>query len=341
MDRWFKERNLFISPTKSSATIFTTFSNEVSLDLPIYINDEKVPTVKQPKILGVTFDNLFTFRHHANAIKSRVQSRTNIMKALAGTTWGKEKEVLIPTYKAIGQSLINYCSPIWSPNLCDSKWNELQSAQNSALRSALGCVKMTSADHLHTESKVMPVKDHCQMLSRQYLLATQQDTHPNTIDLNQDPPTRLMKKTITSEHGNYVNNLIHNDNLDNTQYKILLKTIHTESVSATITAQENNPTLGRPPPEIDKTEKDLLRKTRSTLSQLRSGYSSMLNSYLARIRDDVQDICPDCNISPHTTLHLFDCPSKPTNLTVTDLWTKPKEAARFLGLPGQEDDDNG
>jgi hypothetical protein len=200
---------------------------------------------------------------------------------------------------------------------------------------------MTSADHLHTESKVMPVKDHCQMLSRQYLLATQQDTHPNTIDLNQDPPTRLMKKTITSEHGNYVNNLIHNDNLDNTQYKILLKTIHTESVSATITAQENNPTLGRPPPEIDKAEKDLPRKTRSTLSQLRSGYSSMLNSYLARIRDDVQDICPDCNISPHTTLHLFDCPSKPTNLTVTDLWTKPKEAARFLGLPGQEDDDNG
>ena len=141
LDNWFKERNLFISPSKSSATIFTTFSNEANFDLPIFINGQKVPTVKQPKILGVTFDNLFTFRHHATNIKTKVQSRNNILKALAGTTWGMEKEILLQTYKAIGQSILNYCCPIWGPNLCDSKWSELQSAQNSALRTAMGCVK--------------------------------------------------------------------------------------------------------------------------------------------------------------------------------------------------------
>ena len=38
---WFKERN------------------SIYFSLKIIINGEKVPTVKQPKILGVTFDNLF------------------------------------------------------------------------------------------------------------------------------------------------------------------------------------------------------------------------------------------------------------------------------------------
>ena len=51
LNTWFKQRNLFISPAKSSATVFTTWSNECSIDLPIFIDGVKVPTVKDPKIL--------------------------------------------------------------------------------------------------------------------------------------------------------------------------------------------------------------------------------------------------------------------------------------------------
>ena len=306
LDNWFRERNLFISAPKSTATVFTTAPNEVSTDLPVYINGDKVPSVKQPKILGVTFDNQFTFRHHADIVKKKVQKRTNILKALAGTTWGKEKEVILPTYKAIGQSVINYCCPIWGPSLCDSKWNELQTAQNAALRTALGCVSITSKDHLHSESKTMPVRDHCEMLSKQFLLSTQQQTHPNNININTVRP-RKMKNTLSSRHGQYINNLMSNN--QDRSHKSLLKQIHTESVAATIAAQADNRVLGIPPPDVDKSERRLPRRTRSLLSQLRSGHSSMLNSYIARIRKDpTLDICPDCNNPSHTTNHLFNCP---------------------------------
>ena len=44
---WFRDRNLEISAPKSSATLFTTFSNELSTDLPIYIDGAKIP--KTPK----------------------------------------------------------------------------------------------------------------------------------------------------------------------------------------------------------------------------------------------------------------------------------------------------
>ena len=38
---------------------------------------------------------------------------------------------------------------------------------------------MTMQDDLHRETKVMPVKEHCALLSMQYLLMSQAPQHPN------------------------------------------------------------------------------------------------------------------------------------------------------------------
>lgn len=43
--------------------------------------------------------------------------KINVLKAVAGRTWGKGKETLIKTYKAIGRSNLNYAAPVWSPQL--------------------------------------------------------------------------------------------------------------------------------------------------------------------------------------------------------------------------------
>ena len=338
---WFKARNLEISPTKSTATIFTTAPNEAGLDLPIYINGTKVPTVQKPKILGVTLDNLFNFSEHANQMKSKIGQRNNVLKALSGTTWGKEKETLLSTYKATSQSILNYCAPIWGPNLCKSKFEELQRQQNTALRTTTGCVKMTGIDHLHSECEIMPVKDHCYMLSKQFLLASQLPEHPNNIDLHTPHTGRIMKKTLKTRFGEEIKQIIPPSGHTKDIHKAKIKQIHTKSVRDSIARQEPNPVLGFPAPKVNVTEKELPRQTRTRLAQLRSGYSSNLNSYLSRIREDTDDICPDCNAPNYTTNHLFNCPSKPTPLTALSLWTNPKDAATFLGLPGQEFDDHG
>merc|ERR1712212_1070345 len=41
-------------------------------------------------------------------------------------------------------------------------------------------------------------------------------------------------------------------------------------------------------------------------------------------------LCPSCRGAPHTTAHLFSCPSHPTSLTVRDLWDRPCAVAEFL-----------
>ena len=332
LDTWFKSRNLFISPAKSSATLFTTASNECNITLPIVINGEQVPTVKKPKFLGITFDNLLSFKQHTEDLKSKVQSRNNILKALTGSDWGKDKETITNTYKAIGQSVLSYACPIWTPALSNTSWNQLQIAQNSALKIATGCHKIASMNHIHTETEMMPVKDRCQMLSKQFLLSTQNKNHPNSQDLYAPPPKRITKPTLVTCFGKEIK-AMSKPNLTEPTYKKLLKKIHTKSVKESIHNLGNNRVLNARPPKINKAEKSLPRTTRSTLSQLRSGFSKFLNSYKARIDPSQSDKCDKCTTAIHTTEHLFACPQNPTQLTVLDLWKKPKQTASFLGLP--------
>ena len=329
VNTWFKERNLMISAQKSSATLFSTWSNEASINLPIFIDGQAVPTIKDPKVLGVTLDPMLSFKPHSQKLNERVRARD---KALAGSSWGTDKETLTTTYKATSKSLLDYCCPIWTPSLSDTSWSQLQTSQNSALRTILGCTKMTNIDHLHSESKMMPVKDHCTMLSKQFLLATSRPDHPNHNDIDH-VPERVMKPTLGTKFSADIRAIIPRDLvIDDINYKAALRSIHTSSVQQTIQNQDHNRVLGIPAPAIDPSEKTLPRRTRTLLSQLRSGHSTILNSYMARIKPDVTDCCPKCNQSPHDTNHLFNCAADPTDLTPRILWEDPPAAAAFLGL---------
>ena len=75
-----------------------------------------------------------------------MQARTNILKSLAGSSWGKDKETLTITYKAVGRSKANYAVPIWSPQLSTSSWIDIQRAQNVALRTITGCHDKSNQD---------------------------------------------------------------------------------------------------------------------------------------------------------------------------------------------------
>ena len=183
----------------------------------------------------------------------------------------------------------------------------------------------------------MPVREHCEMLSKQFYLATTKPNHPNHSDTNTPPPPRLMRDTLKTKFSEDIRELIPENGSDELSYKIGLKFLHTSCVQSTIQNQQVNPILNLPAPEIDKSEKTLPRKTRVTLAQLRSGYSSSLNSFLNRINPNKypDPNCPECSQHPHTTHHLFNCQEKPTDLTPISL--DPVSVALLLGLETQEE----
>ena len=77
----------------------------------------------------------------------------------------KQKETLLMTYKPMGRSIINYATPVWSPNLRDTNNRSIHYAQNEALRITTGCHKMSSIDHLHTEATILKVREHSELLA--------------------------------------------------------------------------------------------------------------------------------------------------------------------------------
>ena len=271
-------------------------------------------------------------------MKEKLQKRNNVLKALTGSSWGKEKEIITDTYKAIGQSVLNYGCQIWSPNLSDTNWKHLQVQQNAALRIATGCILMTPEHHLHSETKILPVREHCNMLSKQFLLTKHLDEHPNHRNLPPNSPPRIMKKTLETNFGHEIRELIPDTGLNPDNLKSKIKEIHTSTVRHTLRDRPLNGVLNARPPEINKTESNLPRKTRTTLAQLRCGYSPYLNSYMSRINEELDNICPDCG----QTCHVFSCPEKATSLTPESLWHSPREAAVFLGLEVETsaDDEN-
>ena len=137
---WASSKGLTISIPKSNATLFTPHTHQATLDPQVSMNDTSLSLVRYPKILGVNYDTMFTFAPHVRAIAARAGSRLNLLRALAGTTWGQDKETLLLTYKMMASSILHYAAPIWFPNVKDSPLSRLESVQNAALRLApTGC----------------------------------------------------------------------------------------------------------------------------------------------------------------------------------------------------------
>ena len=82
----------------------------------------------------MTFDPSFSFGNHVDAIETKAKKRLQVLKALAGTTWGHSKETLITTFKAIIQPLWTFAAPIWFPNTSTTNIERLQRIQNAAMR---------------------------------------------------------------------------------------------------------------------------------------------------------------------------------------------------------------
>ena len=171
------------------------------------------------------------------------------------------------TYNAVGRSIINYTAPVWSTNLCDTNYRNIQHTQNEALRISTGCHKMSSVDHLHTEANILKVKEHSELLSAQYLARCLEPENVNFSITTREPPKRMMKETLFTRHRSAVEPL-----MITKDRKTTLQEINTMAVNQAVTVLDDRS------PAINISEKELTRKERTILAQLRSGHCRLLGS---------------------------------------------------------------
>ena len=191
-------------------------------------------------------------------------------------------------------------------------------------------MKMTNVGHLHAEASILPVSDHLSLLSSQFLARCLVPSHPSHQIATAPSGPRQMKHTLQSRFLPTVAPYLTDGHLPPDSFRATIQSLHTAAVSHTISSRPPNRVLQEPNPEVAEEEAELPRSYRTALAQLRSGFCPVLNSTLERIGRSPDDLCPSCRGAPHTTAHLFSCPSYPTNLATRDLWRRPRAVAEFL-----------
>ena len=104
---YLKDNSLLISAPKSSVTLLYPDTHQSKTHPSILIKDSRLPLVKCRRILGVYLYPSLSFNKRIHDVAERVSGRNNILKTLAGTSWGQQKETLLITYKAFERSIIN------------------------------------------------------------------------------------------------------------------------------------------------------------------------------------------------------------------------------------------
>src|SRR6185436_14304130 len=104
---------------------------------------------------------------HIEQTKEKASKTINMLKALTTKKWGKDKETIVTTYKAITRPQLEYASTVWSPIVLTTNMSELQTLQNTALRIATGCIADTDIPHLHQETLVLPLATHLKLHASQ------------------------------------------------------------------------------------------------------------------------------------------------------------------------------
>ena len=330
---WIQRNQLSLNTSKITTTLFTPDPAQYNTTLTLQMNNDRLPTVKNPKILGLTFDPKLTYSTHIQNTHKRATNTINLIKALTTTHWGKTKETLSTTYKTITRPLIEYANTIWSPITSDTNISKLQTVQNKALRAITGCTLDTNTAHLHHETKILPITKHLKLHASQLRLQAHYPDHPLHQLTQQPTDHRYKKQTAFSNNNRYTYNL--DTEPQNTSYDTIkenLKQIHTHIVHQHTQNAPPNKILNTQAPEIHKDEQTLTHYMRRTLAQLRTDKSPLLRSYLHKISPDTHPtpLCPLCNQYTHDTLHLFNCNRIQTHLTPVDLWLRPVEAGALV-----------
>ena len=87
---YLKDNSLLISAPQSTVTLLTPDKHQFQMHPDITLEDTRLPLERSPKILGVILDPSISFNKHCNYVSDEIDKRNNMLKALAGSSWGQD-----------------------------------------------------------------------------------------------------------------------------------------------------------------------------------------------------------------------------------------------------------
>ena len=98
-------------------------------------------------------DRQLTFKQHIEALRGKVASRNNLLRRLAGSSWGAYTSTLRTGALALVYSAAEYAAPAWCRSTHVKK---LDVTLNDTMRIVNGCLRPTPVKYLPVLSGIAP-----------------------------------------------------------------------------------------------------------------------------------------------------------------------------------------
>lgn len=166
------------SPTKTHCVHFCRLRRE-HRHPELHLYDQTLEFKSQTKFLGVILDQKLYWGPHIQYITNKCKKNLNLLKCLANTRWGADREMLLRIYVTLVLSRIDYACIVYG-SARKSRLKPLDSIHCSGLRLALGAFRTSPLSSLCCESGIPPLKYRRQQFLVSYgATIWAQPTHPN------------------------------------------------------------------------------------------------------------------------------------------------------------------
>jgi hypothetical protein len=110
---WAKKHGASFAPDKYILVHFTKARTKHNTSCPLVLPASMLYPSLSALVLGVILDKKLSWQPHLQHIKSKLTTRTNVLKRLTASTWGASLRVLRLLYSAVVRPAITTGCPAW------------------------------------------------------------------------------------------------------------------------------------------------------------------------------------------------------------------------------------
>ena len=198
LGRYCDEWKLKINYSKTVYSVFTLSSKVAKQKQNISVQGHQLEKDEHPVYLGVKLDTRLTLKEQMKEIKKKANNRLKLLKRLASTSWGADKETLRQLYLGYVRSTMDYTLALQSISSKTTR-SALDKTQNHALRFISGALRSTptAACEIHTNIEPMHLRREAAVVETYERYRRQERDHPNRkLVESQRPAQRIQKKSI-------------------------------------------------------------------------------------------------------------------------------------------------
>ena len=151
LEGWCRRWRIKLNGTKSNLMVINRLPNQKTEELSLQLFNDIIHATPTARYLGVEFDDKMRFKHHFDAVESKVTARMNVFKLLAKNN--VDNCTMIRLYKTYVRPLFEYGSISFLPEGI----KRFQKIQNEFIRVSLRLPRYLSTDVIHNAAGLQPL----------------------------------------------------------------------------------------------------------------------------------------------------------------------------------------